>query len=103
MYELLFSSQQPKAKDFSRHCFNVLFSHVQQQLSDKSYATKIEGLTSRVEALEIANEAHQQTIGVKDAAIALMYDDLQGHDNQIQTIKFDDVALQAQRDSYKDQ
>ena len=25
MYELLFSSQQPKAKDFRRHCCNVLF------------------------------------------------------------------------------
>ena len=25
MYELLFSSQQPKAKDFTRHCCNVLF------------------------------------------------------------------------------
>ena len=35
-YELLFSSQQPKAKDFRRHCFNVLFPHVRQQLSDKS-------------------------------------------------------------------
>ena len=103
MYELLLSSQQPKAKDFRRYCFNVLFPHVQQQLSDKSHATKIEGLTSRVEALEITNEAHQQTIGVKDAAIALMYDDLQDRDNQIQAIKFDDVALQAQRDVYKDQ
>ena len=28
MYELLFSSQQPKAKGFRRHCFNVLFPHV---------------------------------------------------------------------------
>ena len=28
MHELLFSSQQPKAKDFRRHCFNVLFPHV---------------------------------------------------------------------------
>ena len=30
MYELLFSSQQPKAKDFRRHCFNVLFPHARQ-------------------------------------------------------------------------
>ena len=28
IYELLFSSQQPKAKCFRRHCCNVFFSHV---------------------------------------------------------------------------
>ena len=28
MYELLFSSQQPKAKEFRRHCCNVLYPHV---------------------------------------------------------------------------
>ena len=28
MYEIVFSSQQPKAKDFRRHCCNVLFPHV---------------------------------------------------------------------------
>ena len=100
-YYFQVNSQRQKTSEDT--CFNVLFPHVQQQLSDKSHATKIEGLTSRVEALEITNEAHQQTIGVKDAAIALMYDDLQDRDNQIQAIKFDDVALQAQRDVYKDQ
>ena len=66
MYELLFSSQQPKAKDFRRHCFNVLFPHVRQQLSDKLHAMEIEDLTSRVQALEFTNEqecqAHQQQI-----------------------------------------
>ena len=30
MYELVFSSQQQKAKDFRRYCCNVLFPHVQQ-------------------------------------------------------------------------
>ena len=35
IYELLFSSQQPKAKDFRKHCFNVLFPHVQQQITNK--------------------------------------------------------------------
>ena len=35
MYELLFSSQQPKAKDFKRYCCNVLFPHVRQQLTNK--------------------------------------------------------------------
>ena len=28
MYEIVFSIQQPKAKDFRRHCCNVLFLHV---------------------------------------------------------------------------
>ena len=37
----------------------------------------------------------------KDAAIALMNDELQGRDNQIQTIKYENVALQAQRDVYQ--
>ena len=58
MYELLFSSQQPKAKDFRRHCCNVLFSHVQQQLSDKSHVIEIKGLTGRIQAHEITNETH---------------------------------------------
>ena len=36
IYELLFSSQQPKAKEFRRHCCNVLFPHVRQQLTKKN-------------------------------------------------------------------
>ena len=103
MYELLFSSQQPKAKDFRRNCFNVLFLHVRQQLSDKSHAMEIEGLTSRVKVIEITNEAHQQTIKDKDAALALLNDDLQNRDNQIQAIQYENMALQAQGDVYKDQ
>ena len=35
MYELVFGSQQPKAKAFRKHCCNVLFSHVRQQLPNK--------------------------------------------------------------------
>ena len=34
MHELLFSSQQPKAKDFGKHCCNVLFPHIRQQLTN---------------------------------------------------------------------
>ena len=41
MYELLFSSQQPKAKNFRKHCCNVMFSQIQQQLSDTLHAIKI--------------------------------------------------------------
>ena len=59
MYELLLSSQQPKTKYFRRYCCNVLFPHVQQQLSNKLHAMEIEGLTDRIQALEFTNEAHQ--------------------------------------------
>ena len=78
MYEIIFSSQQSMAKDFRRHCCNVLFSHVRQQLTNKM------------------KEDHQQAIEDKGATIALLKDDLKycEHDN---------VALQAQRDVYKDQ
>ena len=66
MYELLFSSQQPKAKNFRRHCFNVLFPHVWQEFSDKSHAMEIEDLTGRIQAFEFTKEeerqAHQQQI-----------------------------------------
>ena len=58
MYELLFSSQQPQTKDFRKHCCNVLFPHVRQQLTNKM------------------KEDHQQAIEEKDAVIVLMNDDL---------------------------
>ena len=97
MYELLFSSQQPKAKNFKRHCYNVLFPHVRQQLSDKLHAIEIEDLRGRVQALEFTSEAHQQeilrlneehqqAIEEKDAALALLNDDLQNRE-------YENVAL----------
>ena len=58
MYDIVFSSQQPKAKDFRRYCCNVLFPHVRQQLRNKMK-----------EDLQQANEE-------KDATIALFTDDL---------------------------
>ena len=96
MYELVFGSQQPKAKPFRKHCCNVFFRHVHQQLSDKSHAMEIEDLTRRVQVLELTNEAHQQAIEEKDAALAFLSDDLQNRE-------YKNVALQAQMDVYKDQ
>ena len=87
MREIVFLSQQPKAKVFRNHCCNVLFSHVRQQLSDKSHAMEIEDLTGRIQTLEFTNEAHQQTIEEKDAAIALLNDGLQNR-------KYENVGLQ---------
>ena len=34
-YEIVFSNQQPKAKDFKRLCCNVLFPHFRQWLTNK--------------------------------------------------------------------
>ena len=77
MYEIVFSNQHPKAKDFRRHYCNVLFPHVRQQLINKM------------------KEDHLQAIEEKDAVIALINDDLQDRDNQTQTIKYENLALQA--------
>ena len=97
MHEIVFSSQQPKAKTFRKHCCNVLFPHVRQQLSDKSHAMEIEDLRGRIQPIEFTNETHQQAIEEKDATNALLNDDLQNRE-------YENVALQAaQRDVYKDQ
>ena len=56
----------------------------------------IEDLTGRIQALEFTNEAHRQAIEKKDAALALLNDGLKNREH-------DNVALQAQRDVYKDQ
>ena len=34
-YEIVFSNQHPKAKDFKRHCCNVLFPNFRQRLTNK--------------------------------------------------------------------
>ena len=85
----------------------MLFPHVRQQLSDKLHAMEIEDLTGRVQALGFTNEEqqqeilrlneeYQQAIEDKDAALALLNDDLQNRE-------YENVALQVQRDVYKDQ
>ena len=76
MYEIVFSSQQPKAKDFRKQCCNVLFPHVWQQLTSKM------------------KEDHQQAIKEKDAALTLLNDELQNRE-------YENVALQAQKDVYQ--
>ena len=59
IHELLLSSQQQKTKDFRNHCCNVLFPHVRQQVTNKMKGD------------------HQEVIQKKDAALALLNDDLQ--------------------------
>ena len=57
MYELLFSIQQPRAKDFRKHCSNVLFPYVRQQLTNKM------------------KEGYKQAVEEKDTTVALLTDD----------------------------
>ena len=65
MYELLFSSQQPKAKAFRKHCCNVLFPHVRQQLTNKLQEEHQQAITdhdNQIQAFEFANKERQQEI-----------------------------------------
>ena len=58
IYEIVFSSQQPKEEDFRRHCCNVLFPHFRQRLTNKIQEEK----DNQIQALEFKNEKHQQNI-----------------------------------------
>ena len=65
MYELVFGSQQPKAKSFRKHCCNVLFPHVRQRLTNKvheEHQQVIEEKDNQIQALEFTNDEHQQKI-----------------------------------------
>ena len=82
MCEVLFASQQLKVKDFRKHCCNVLFPHVRQQI------------TNRLE------EDHQQAIiGIQRGHQLAIIDRY----NKIQAIQHENVALQVQRDVYQTQ
>ena len=58
MYEVVFSSLQSKTKDLRRHCCNVLFPHVQQQLTNKMK----EDHKQAIEEKDNQIQAHQQKI-----------------------------------------
>ena len=58
MYEVLFGSQQTKAKGFRKHCCNVMFPHIRQQLVDKmheGHPKAIEERDNRIKAIDIQN------------------------------------------------
>ena len=83
IYELLFFKSIAKGKRLQKALLQCDVSQIRQQCTNK------------------LKEDHQQVIEEKDAAIALLSDDLQDCDNQIQAIKYENVALQAQRDVYR--
>ena len=65
MYELVFGCQRPKAKAFRRHCFNVLFPHVLQQLKNKTQEEHQQAIIDRdnqTQTLEFRSEEDQQEI-----------------------------------------
>ena len=76
MYELLFSSYQPLAKDFRKHHCKVMFYYIRQQLTNWM------------------QEERQQELEQTDAALALINDDLQDYEKQIQAIQYGHVQLQ---------
>ena len=59
MYELLFSSQQPKAEAFRKYCCNTMFLHVRKQLEDKLSA-EIDELTIRIKTIQFESEQHKK-------------------------------------------
>ena len=67
LYELLFSSQQPLAKTFRKHCCNVMFPHIRQQLMNKM----------------------KEAIEEKDCQPALF-------NNELQAIQYENVGLQGE-------
>ena len=71
----------------------MLKKHILKDIIPHGFDAKTEGI----------QEKHQQAIPEKDVVIALMNDDLQGHDKQIQVIKYENVTLQAKRDVYQAQ
>ena len=76
MCKLLFSSQQPKTKDFRKYCCNVLFPQIRQQLTDKLEEDNRQAITGIQRGHQLAIEEHEQ-------AIALLSDDLRERGNRI--------------------
>ena len=67
IYELVFSSQQPFARKFRKHCCNVMLPHIRQQVMEKM----------------------KETIKEKDCQLALP-------NNKLQAIQYNNVGLQGE-------
>ena len=62
---------------------NALKKHILKDIVSRGFDVKIEEI----------QEKHQQAIGEKVTVLALLSDDLQDSDNQIQAIQYKNVAL----------
>ena len=79
MYELVFSSQQQKAKAFRKYCCNEMFLHIRQPLTDKlvekhhrrttQLQQAVEDRDNRIQAIEYENAGLQCEIRAKDQQI----------------------------------
>ena len=56
MYKLVFGSQQPRAKAFRKRCWNVLFPHVRQQLTNKIQEVHQQAITDHQQKILRLNE-----------------------------------------------
>ena len=65
---MISASQQPKAKDFRKHCCNVMFQHIWQEITKK------------------IEKDYQEATEEKNAALALLNDDLQEQGNRIKGV-----------------
>ena len=72
MYELVFTSQQQKAKAFRKYCCNEMFPRIRKQLVDKMQEDHQQAITdrhNRVQAIECENVGLQGEIKPKDQQI----------------------------------
>ena len=79
MHELVFSSQQQKAKAFRKYCCNEMFLHIRQPLTDKlvgkhhrrttQLQQAVEDRDNRIQAIEYENAGLQCEIRAKDQQI----------------------------------
>ena len=72
MYEVLFGSQQQKAKAFRKYCCNEMFPRIRKQLVDKmqeDHQKAIEEGDNRIQAIEHENVGLQGEIRAKDQKI----------------------------------
>ena len=72
MHELVFSSQQQKAKAFRKYCCNEMFPRIRKQLVDKMQEDHQQAITdrnNRVQAIEYENVGLQGEIKAKDQQI----------------------------------
>ena len=72
LYEIVFSSQQQKAKAFRKYCCNEMFPRIRKQLVDKMQEDHQQAITdrnNRVQAIEYENVGLQGEIKAKDQQI----------------------------------
>ena len=86
MYELGFTSQQDKAKDFRKYCFNTLFLQIRKHFEQLAITEK--------------QQAHRLEIEAKDSVITLLYDDLDENEREYAILDYKYEELEARAVPY---